>query len=331
MGRTRTALSALVIVAGLGVSACSVGDVDSEAAESTITVEPSREVAIEDGGTTSPDAAPGAPTPAGLPLLDGRALATTAGVTVSVSDIRRAVDDTLTTVARNNATVFNADVNIGSERDDGSIDGSGWFVVKVPPSDLDALVADLDATVGTVSGRTQETSDVTEQLVDLEIRIGVERDVIDRFRLLLDDAAEFQDIVEIERVIAERTIALEQLLASQRNLESRVELSTLTINLQYTPPAAGAVDETADDTIGDAWGAGWDAFAGVFFALAFAIAVAAPFLVAATVVAAIVWLVVRRIPRRRPVDTTDSAPDPTPSAMPVSERDEPLAAPTREG
>ena len=331
MGRTRTALFALVIVAGLGVSACSVGDVDSEAAESTITVEPSREVAIEDGGTTSPDAAPGAPTPAGLPLLDGRALATTAGVTVSVSDIRRAVDDTLTTVARNNATVFNADVNIGSERDDGSIDGSGWFVVKVPPSDLDALVADLDATVGTVSGRTQETSDVTEQLVDLEIRIGVERDVIDRFRLLLDDAAEFQDIVEIERVIAERTIALEQLLASQRNLENRVELSTLTINLQYTPPAAGAVDETADDTIGDAWGAGWDAFAGVFFALAFAIAVAAPFLVAATVVAAIVWLVVRRIPRRRPVDTTDSAPDSTPSAMPVSERDEPLAAPTREG
>ena len=314
----------------MGVSACSVGDVDSEAAESTITVEPSREVAIEDGGTTSPDAAPGAPTPAGLPLLDGRALATTAGVTVSVSDIRRAVDDTLTTVARNNATVFNADVNIGSERDDG-IDGSGWFVVKVPPSDLDALVADLDATVGTVSGRTQETSDVTEQLVDLEIRIGVERDVIDRFRLLLDDAAEFQDIVEIERVIAERTIALEQLLASQRNLENRVELSTLTINLQYTPPAAGAVDETADDTIGDAWGAGWDAFAGVFFALAFAIAVAAPFLVAATVVAAIVWLVVRRIPRRRPVDTTDSAPDSTPSAMPVSERDEPLAAPTREG
>ena len=331
MGRTRTALFALVIVAGLGVSACSVGDVDSEAAVSTITVEPSREVAIEDGGTTSPDAAPGAPTPAGLPLLDGRALATTAGVTVSVSDIRRAVDDTLTTVARNNATVFNADVNIGGERDDGSIEGSGWFVVKVPPSDLDALVADLDATVGTVSGRTQETSDVTEQLVDLEIRIGVERDVIDRFRLLLDDAAEFQDIVEIERVIAERTIALEQLLANQRNLENRVELSTLTINLQYTPPPAGAVDETTDDTIGDAWGAGWDAFAGVFFALAFAIAVAAPFLVAAMVVAAIVWLVVRRRPRRRPVDTTDPTPNPTPSAIPVSERDEPLAAPTREG
>ena len=282
---------------------------------------PAQDIATE-GGSTVDGAEAGdalsAPTPAGLPLLDGRALATTAGVTVSVSDIRQAVDDTLATVARNNATVFNADVNVGSERDDGSIDGSGWFVVKVPPADLDGLVADLGATVGTVSGRTQETSDVTEQLVDLEIRIGVERDVIDRFRLLLADATEFQDIVEIERVIAERTIALEQLLASQRNLENRVELSTLTINLQYTPPGVDEADEVADDTISDAWGAGWDAFAGVFFTLAFALAVAAPFLATAAGVAAIVWLIMRRRPQRRPAGPVDVT-------TPVSDPDETLA------
>ena len=319
MGRTRTALFALVIVAGLGVSACSVGDVDSEAAESTITVEPSREVAIEDGGTMSPDAAPGAPTPAGIPLLDGRALATTAGVTVSVSDIRRAVDDTLTTVARNNATVFNADVNIGSERDDGSIDGSGWFVVKVPPSDLDALVADLDATVGTVSGRTQETSDVTEQLVDLEIRIGVERDVIDRFRLLLDDAAEFQDIVEIERVISERTIALEQLLASQRNLDNRVDLSTLTIQLRYEAPASEvvpAVDEQVD-SIGDAWRTGWDVFLGALFAVGFVLAVAAPFVATAGLILGVIWLAWRR--RLRSTGDDELSTRPTPAGQSATE------------
>ena len=332
MGRIRTApaVLALVVVVGLGVSACSADDDDSGAAESMITDAPSEVLATEGGAAV--DAAEagdalGAPVPSGLPLLDGRALATTAGVTVSVSDLRQAVDDTLTTVARNNATVFNADVNIGNERDDGSIDGSGWFVVKVAPADLDSLVADLGATVGTVSGRTQETSDVTEQLVDLEIRIGVERDVIDRFRLLLADADEFQDIVEIERVIAERTIALEQLLASQRNLENRVELSTLTINLQYVPPGADEVEETADDSIGDAWGAGWDAFAGVFFALAFALAVAAPFLATAAVVAAIVWLVVRRRPHRRPAGPVDAADA---AATAVSDSDETLAAPTRE-
>ncbi len=332
MGNIRTAPAALavVIVVGLGVSACSASD-DSDSASTDsadmVAVEP--DVGAGDGDTASEAAdaiAPGTPTSAGLPALDGRALATTAGVRVTAPDIRRAVDDTLATVARNNATVFNADVNIGNERDDGSIDGSGWFVVKVPPVDLDALIADLGATVGTVSGRTQETSDVTDQLVDLEIRIGVERDVIDRFRLLLDEATAFQDIVDIERVIAERTIALEQLLASQRNLENRVELSTLTIDLQYAPPGTDVVDEATDDTIGDAWRAGWDAFAGMFFALGFALAVAAPFLATAAVVGAIVWMIVRRRPDRHPTAESVS----TPESATVSEADEALAAPTRE-
>lgn len=321
-----------MVVVGLGASACSGNDDDSASDEPAATVAADGADAIDtatEGGEARDAAAPGTPTSAGLPAFDGRALATTAGVTVSTSDIRRAVDDTLTTVARNNATVFNADVNIGTERDDGGIDGSGWFVVKVPPADLDALIADLGATVGTVSGRTQETSDVTEQLVDLEIRIGVERDVIDRFRRLLEDADAFQDIVDIERVIAERTIALEQLLASQRNLENRVELSTLTIQLQFVPADtiadAAADTDTDTDTIADAFGAGWDAFAGVFFAVGFALAVAAPFLAVTAVAAGIAWLVVRRRPARH-------APTPAPTTEPdrVSENDEELAAPTRE-
>lgn len=331
MGRFRTAPAALalVAVAGLGASACSGSDDDSASTQSfesadVATVAP--ESAGDDGrdattggGETNDAVAPGTPTSAGLPSVDGRALATTAGVTVATSDIRQAVDDTLTTVARNNATVFNADVNIGAERDDGGVDGSGWFVVKVPPVDLEALIADLGATVGTVSGRTQETSDVTDQLVDLEIRIGVERDVIDRFRQLLDDASAFEDVVDIERVIAERTVALEQLLASQRNLENRVELSTLTIQLQFVPPGTDdVVDADDDDTIADAFRAGWDAFAGVFFAVAFALAVAAPFLVIAAVAGGIVWLIVRRRPARRAT-----------TPVQVNEADETLVGPSR--
>lgn len=336
MGKSRTAPGALALalVVGLGVSACSAGDDDSATAEQVAADAPSQEMAADGrAGTDITGAADvqSTPTPAGLPPLDGRALATTAGVTVSAPDIRQAVDDTLTTVARHNATVFDADVSIGDERVDGSIDGSGWFVVKVPPADLDALIADLGATVGTVSGRSQDTSDVTDQLVDLEIRIGVERDVIDRFRLLLADATEFQDIVDIERVIAERTIALEQLLASQRSLENRVELSTLTIDLQYAPPGADEVGETGDDTIGDAWTAGWDAFAGVFFALAFALAVAAPFLASAAVVVMIAWLVVRRRPSRHGAGRDARPTGSTPEASAVSESDEALAAPSREG
>ena len=197
---------------------------------------------------------------------------------------------------RNGASVFTADVNIGSEREDGSVDGSGFFVVKVPPADLEPLITDLGATVGRLSGRTQDTTDVTDQLVDLDIRIGVERDVIARFQNLLVDATEFQDIVEIERVISERTIALEQLLASQRNLDNRVDRSTLTIQLRYETPAAEVVPAEDDsiEGIGDAWRAGWDVFLGALFAVGFVIAVAAPFMATAAFILGVIWLASRR-------------------------------------
>ena len=326
MGRYNTATAgvAFFVLVGLGVSACSSAH-DSESVSSVESDAPAGEIVAPqvDGGDSTvaddPDEAiaesnaeSNAERPLGAPLPTGQALATTAGVTVATSDIRTAVSDTLAAVQRNGARVFTADVNIGDERDDGSVDGSGFFVVKVPPADLEALITDLGATVGRLSGRTQDTTDVTDQLVDLDIRIGVERDVIARFQNLLLDATEFQDIVEIERVISERTIALEQLLASQRNLDNRVDLSTLTIQLRYETPASEvvpAVDEQVD-SIGDAWRTGWDVFLGALFAVGFVLAVAAPFVATAGLILGVIWLAWRRRLRGTGDDQFSTRPTP---------------------
>lgn len=320
-----------MVLVGLGVSACSTSDDDSADTAFAPQIAPTAEPEPGDSGAAaerSESATDTAVERAARPLLPtGQALATTAGVTVATSDIRAAVDDTLVTVQRNGASVFTADVNIGDEREDGSVDGSGFFVVKVAPAGLEPLITDLGATVGRLSGRTQDTTDVTDQLVDLDIRIGVERDVITRFQSLLVDATEFQDIVEIERVISERTIALEQLLAGQRNLENRVELSTLTIQLRYQPPATDIADPE-DDTIegiGDAWRAGWDVFVGALFAVGFVLAIAAPFIVTAAALLGLVWLVARR---RRP-SSGPSGPDP--DAQELVSSDEQLAGPSPQG
>jgi hypothetical protein len=310
------------MLVGLGVSACGSDSSSSSASAPQIATDAPNDVAQESTTAGGDSLATSDATATALEQVSGRALATTAGVTVATPDIRRAVDDTLTSIERNNASVYTADVNIGNEGDDGSVDGSGYFVVKVPPADLEPLINDLGATVGTVSGRTQETADVTDQLVDLDIRIGVERDVIARFQTLLTQATAFQDIVDIEQVISERTIALEQLLASQRALDNRVDLSTLTIQLQYEAPAVEPT-MSSGHTISDAWRAGWDVFVGMLFAIGLALAVAAPFLFTAALLLGVIWLASRRIGRRR------ATPPPTPA--PVSERDEELAAPTREG
>lgn len=328
-----------MVLVGLGVSACATDDDSDTSATfapqieadmpSAAEVAPGRPGGVEQIETARDVAIEEART---LPLPTGQALATTAGVIVATPDIRTAVANTLAAVRRNRASVFTADVNIGDELDDGGVDGSGYFVVKVSPADLEPLITDLGATVGRLSGRTQDTTDVTDQLVDLEIRIGVERDVIDRFRNLLADATQFQDIVEIERVISERTIALEQLLASQRNLENRVELSTLTIQLQYEATAAeiAAVEDDSIDGIADAWRAGWDVFVGALFAVGFVVAVAAPFLVTATVVIGVLWLATRRRRRAHDDDLSTATPtSDTPDAMVTN--DEQHAGPTPRG
>ena len=334
MGKHTATAFTLMVLLGLGISACANGERDDSEAPAITgspTVEPTAESGdapttrdlAETAGDAATDPVPGAPLPTA-----GRALATTAGVTVTTSDIRAAVDDTLTAAQRHGATVYAADVNIGVTRDDGTVDGSGYFVVKVPPEDLDGLITDLGATVGRVSGRTQETTDVTDQLVDLDIRIAVERDVIARFRNLLDDANEFQDIVDIERVISERTIALEQLLASQRNLENRVERSTLTIELQYeaTPLDEPVAEDDSIDGIGDAWRTGWDVFVGALFAIGFVLAVAAPFVAVFLLMAGAVWFTVRRQRRDRWRDLASPSTSSDDSDVRSSEQ---LAEPSR--
>lgn len=313
-----------MVLVGLGASACGNDDDSSSTAEFAPTMDtespsgesmdPGRSGVDEQTGAVEPAGEAVAEQTPGIPSPMDRALATTAGVTVATSDIRAAVADTLTAAQRNGASVFTADVSIGDEREDGSIDGSGYFLVKVPPAELEPLITDLGATVGRLSGRTQDTTDVTDQLVDLDIRIGVERDVIARFQTLLVAAAEFQDIVEIERVISERTISLEQLLASQRNLDNRVELSTLTIQLLYEVPTAEivAVEDSSIDGIGDAWRAGWDVFLGALFAIGFVLAVAAPFIAMAASVLGVVWLVSRR---RRHTSRSDRSTSEAPSSV----------------
>lgn len=346
MGRINRNTTTLAVLVALGVSACA----GSDSLSSDYDTESETPVSTDAGSIASPgnsgdtadivteqgEAAPangqataGSQAPAAPLDLDGfgRALAVEAGVVVGTPNIRQAVDDALIVVRRNNGSVFNADVNIGEEFDDGSVGGSGRLTIKVPPLDLDPLIADLDGTAGTLLARTQTSEDVTEQLIDLDIRLRVERTTIEQFEVLLAQATEFSDIVAIQQVITEHTIVLEQLLASQRNVEQRVDLSTLTVDLVYVAPVAEIEDPIVaeDDGIADAFRTGWDAFVGVMFAFGLVLAIAAPFLAVVLVLLGLVWLVTRRRrPRRSAPAVTQQVP-----AQEDSDQSE-LVGPSRE-
>lgn len=239
--------------------------------------------------------------------LSDRDIITSVGLTMSTSDVRSTADDVRRLAESNGAAVFSSDVSIGDEQSDGSVPGGGQIVIRVVPAQLDGLVSALDG-AGTVTRLSQDSRDVTDQLVDLDIRIRQTETSIERLELLLDDAGELDDVFELERELTSRVIELEQLRASERNTENLVSLATLTVQIEYRTPDAIDEIETGDDGIGDAFSDGWGAFVGALFAIGYALAVSAPFLVTILALGAVAWFVRLRINRRPGVTDADATP-----------------------
>lgn len=239
---------------------------------------------------------------AGLPIdLSDRDIITSVNIAMSTSDVRQTADDIRRIAAASGGAVFSSDVLIADAEADGSVPGGGQIVIKIAPSDLDQLVQDLDG-IGIVTRLSQDSTDVTDQLVDLDIRIRQAEVGIARIETLLDEAVDLDDVFQIESELNDRQVELEQLRASERNTENLVALATLTVQVDYRTPAA--LDEIIepDDGISDAFAAGWNAFVGVLFALGFVLAVTAPFLITGLLVLAGAWLLGRRWSRRRTVE-----------------------------
>ncbi len=179
--------------------------------------------------------------------------------------------------------------------------GYAVLVVKVPPASVNNLLDGL-ADSGTVVAVNQSATDVTDQLVDLDVRIANARASVENVRGFMEQTTNLGELVSLESELTRRQTELEQLEAQQRNLADRVSLSTLTIEVRPTPATTVTPDVAAepDEGIADAFRTGWDAFVGAVFAVAFVIAVLAPFLAVALAVLFIAWGIGRRQRPTRP-------------------------------
>jgi hypothetical protein len=338
--RVATTGMALAALAALGLAACTGGDDDDGAASIT-----------QAGAAAMPDMAPTTTVPTGaladsasrdeggaavpaaggsigtLPMqVIGQDIAIMARATVQAADVRSAVDRVTTTVTTHGGHVASANIDYGEAPGETTTTAPGGdpgrgaratLVIAIPPSELGAVQATLDD-VGDVQSFEQQGEDVTDQLTDLDTRIANQRASVARIRELYATATDVEAIVRIEGELTNRETALEQLLALQANLQGRVAMSTLTIDITATPVAA-TTDDGDGTTIGDALGAGWSAFAGALFAIALVLTAAMPFLLLAAGVGMIVWLVLRRVHR-------EPAPLPISGATPeAAEREEAVA------
>jgi hypothetical protein len=304
--RTRTALAVTALAASIALAGCSgesddASDLSAEATQldaAAQTNAPAASVA-----PVAPDgdqAAVGGPSGVDWGSL-GRDVIVELHVQMETDDIARTVAAITADAVNVGGGVASSDVSYGTENADGepNHDGHAVLVLKVPPAEVGRVLGNLDAS-GRVLSMNQSAQDVTEQLIDLDVRIANKRESVENVRTMMEQATDLNQLVTLEAELTWRQTELEQLEAQQRNLADRVALSTITIEVRPAPAPESdtALPADAEDSIGDAFEKGWGAFGTVLFGIAFVLAALAPFIVTGTVVACFAWIVIRL--RRRP-------------------------------
>jgi hypothetical protein len=305
----RSAATVALVAAIVALTACG-GEHDDSSAAPLTTVSAAQgdaeQVVSHEPGSAEQDGSEPSATVA-LPDAGGRQLIVDVTVGVEVADVGAAVDQLIAVGDRHHAQVYASDIRL---RDTGH--GGGSIVFKVPPEEVEGLIADASA-LGRPVSRVQSTDDVTDRLTDLATRITSARQSVARVQALLDQTTSLGDVVMLEGELTTRQTTLEELLAEQRNVQNQAALATVTFELSAVPdevleaPPAAAPDDHR--SIGDAFGRGAHAFVVAVAAILIFIGYTAPFLGVALVVLVLGW----RVSRRRVRRNRSAAPLPPPA------------------
>ncbi|MEO6652786.1 MAG: DUF4349 domain-containing protein [Ilumatobacteraceae bacterium] len=308
-GRPRQAAMIVGLAGIVALTACSGNDDDSSAESTQATAEATADMSDSYGDQSTradepgfvESAREGAENPERFPIdsgfdskfdigVIGRDVIIEMRVVVSSDDIQRTVASVMASASTLGGGVASSEVDYGGGDDVN--EGFAVLVVKVPPQAVDRLLAGLDDT-GEVQSINQNAQDVTEQLVNLDIRIANARASVDNVRTFMDRTENLNELVTLEAELTRRLTDLEQLEAQQRNIADLVALSTITIEVV---PTASVPDQAPleDESIGRALRTGWNAFARFGFGIAIVLATTLPFLGIALVVALALWMWMRR-------------------------------------
>jgi hypothetical protein len=270
---------------------------------------------VDKGVDGDGSAASSAPAPAGagdaggsagsgsgdIAIVDDRQIIRTASVTLQVT-VPPGKDDDATTAALNAAASAAATkvrtLAPGTGGYVSASDGGGSTIsvtLRIPAASYDAVMNGL-ARIGEVTGRTEKTDDVTDEMVDVASRMATMKASVDRIRALLAKADKIGDVIAIESELTQREADLEALENRQTALRSQVALSTVAVTITaVTPVTVAAAPQERGSGFLTGLAAGWRALVSFGTWLGSVIGALLPFLpVIAVAAGVIVWITRRR-------------------------------------
>lgn len=168
------------------------------------------------------------------------------------------------------------------------------FTLRIPKDNLDAYLSQVKGIAQTVSV-TESQEDVSERYSDTSTRLKTQTTKMDRLLDLLSKASLVEDVLEIEREIAETQYQIDRLTGSLRGMDSKVDYSTVTLYMTeevVTPsPTELSLVERIRLAVSDAWMVVVDFLENLVILLS----VTVPYLL----ILAIVFLIIKKIVRRK--------------------------------
>jgi hypothetical protein len=121
----------------------------------------------------------------------------------------------------------------------------GTVTYRVPAERFEETMERIEA-AGTVERSSTQSRDVTDQLVDIEARLGNLRAERERLRTLYEQANDTQDVLAVQRELSETQERIERLEARQQSLQRQVAYSTITVEIREERPDPGPVEQWYD-------------------------------------------------------------------------------------
>ena len=111
------------------------------------------------------------------------------------------------------------------------------YQLRIPADNFNQILSELDSeNFGQVLSRSVSGQDVTEEYMDLDIRL---RNLVaqeERYRQLLDKAEEVEEILKIEKELTRVRTDIERLQGRQNYLDNQINYSTITVDFRQPEP-----------------------------------------------------------------------------------------------
>jgi hypothetical protein len=157
----------------------------------------------------------------------------TAYVTVEVNDVTGSVDALKGLVTSKGGYVSSSSVSEGYNKR-----LSGTVVLRIPAAEFDATLTGVKA-IGTVRSVSTQGQDVTEEYVDLQAQKTSYQNQLAQYNEIMKKATKVSDVIEIQQQIDRVQTSLNQLEGRLKYLNSRIDMSTITVTLQEPEPLGG--------------------------------------------------------------------------------------------